>query len=55
MKKRYLESQVIEDVERKMVFVGGPKQTGKTTLSKRLLGKGLGILIGTLQKIEKKS
>jgi predicted AAA+ superfamily ATPase len=33
---RYLEAPVIEDVRRKMVFIGGPRQTGKTTLAKSL-------------------
>ncbi len=31
--QRYLEPYVIEDLNRKMVFVGGPRQVGKTTLS----------------------
>ena len=31
--QRYLEPNVIEDLNRKMVFVGGPRQVGKTTLS----------------------
>ena len=33
---RYLESSIGEDLQRKMVFVGGPRQTGKTTLAKHL-------------------
>jgi predicted AAA+ superfamily ATPase len=33
---RYIHRQVREDVARKMVFIGGPRQTGKTTLAKRL-------------------
>jgi uncharacterized protein len=37
--KRYLESQVRSDLKRKMVFVGGPRQVGKTTLARNLLGK----------------
>ncbi len=31
--KRYLEDPVREDLEKKMVFVGGPRQVGKTTLA----------------------
>ncbi len=31
--ERYLEPYVVEDLARKMVFVGGPRQVGKTTLS----------------------
>jgi uncharacterized protein len=42
--KRYLEDQIKKDLSRKMVFVGGPRQVGKTTLAKRLLGKGAGYL-----------
>lgn len=34
--KRYIESFVAKDLEKKMVFIGGPRQVGKTTLSKRL-------------------
>jgi predicted AAA+ superfamily ATPase len=33
---RYIEKAVIEDLKRKMVFVGGPRQSGKTTLAKHL-------------------
>lgn len=39
--ERYLASQVSRDLRRKMVFVGGPRQVGKTTLARRLLeGRG---------------
>jgi predicted AAA+ superfamily ATPase len=34
---RYLEPQVRRDLKKKMVFVGGPRQVGKTTLAKRLV------------------
>ena len=33
---RYIESPVQKDLRRKMVFVGGPRQAGKTTLAKHL-------------------
>ena len=33
---RYLEPSTNEDLQRKMVFVGGPRQSGKTTLAKHL-------------------
>ncbi len=33
---RYIEKTVFEDVKRKMVFVGGPRQSGKTTMAKQL-------------------
>ncbi len=38
LKKRYLSDQVEQDLMAKMVFVGGPRQVGKTTLAKSLLG-----------------
>lgn len=38
LKKRYLESYIIEDLKEKMVFVGGPRQVGKTTMAK-LIGE----------------
>jgi len=34
--KRYIEKWVREDLDRKMVFIGGPRQTGKTTLAKEM-------------------
>ncbi len=34
--QRYLEPFIYQDVEKKMVFIGGPRQVGKTTLSKSL-------------------
>lgn len=37
--QRYLEPQVHDDLKRKMVFVGGPRQVGKTTLARAILGK----------------
>jgi hypothetical protein len=41
---RYLEAQVRRDLGRKMVFVAGARQVGKTTLARRLLGSGPGYL-----------
>ncbi len=35
---RYLEPFVRKDLARKMVFLGGPRQVGKTTLALRILG-----------------
>jgi hypothetical protein len=35
--ERYLERQIRGDLRRKMVFVGGPRQVGKTTLAKRVV------------------
>lgn len=37
--KRYLELQIKKDLKSKMVFLGGPRQVGKTTLSMSLFGK----------------
>lgn len=34
---RYLTKQIKKDLQRKMVFVDGPRQVGKTTLAKGLL------------------
>ncbi len=36
--KRYLEDIAREDLKEKMVFMGGPRQSGKTTLAFHLLG-----------------
>ncbi len=36
---RYLENPAKKDLKRKMVFIGGPRQTGKTSLAKHLLKK----------------
>lgn len=35
--KRYLNEQVIKDLSKKMVFLGGPRQVGKTTLALQIL------------------
>lgn len=37
LKKRYLTPYVLEDLKEKMVFVGGPRQVGKTTLCRNLI------------------
>jgi len=37
--ERYIQSAVSADLARKMVFVGGPRQSGKTTLAKHLCEK----------------
>lgn len=37
LKKRYLTPFIIEDIKDKMVFVGGPRQVGKTTLCRNLI------------------
>jgi predicted AAA+ superfamily ATPase len=35
--ERYLKNQINQDLKRKMVFLAGPRQVGKTTLSKSLI------------------
>lgn len=35
-KPRYLEAIIIKDLQEKMVFIGGPRQVGKTTLTKNI-------------------
>jgi uncharacterized protein len=36
---RSLMASLVEDLERKMVFLGGPRQVGKTTLAKQILAR----------------
>ena len=36
---RYIGKYILEDLRKKMVFVGGPRQVGKTTLAKAILTK----------------
>ncbi len=36
---RYIDSYILKDLEKKMVFVGGPRQVGKTTMAKMLLNR----------------
>ncbi len=43
-RQRYLKKQVQADLERKMVFVAGPRQVGKTTLARGLAGGKAGYL-----------
>jgi uncharacterized protein len=42
--RRYLAPQIVRDLERKMVFVAGPRQVGKTTLARSLEGAEKGYL-----------
>ena len=39
LKSRYLSRSVAEDLSKKMVFIGGPRQVGKTTLAREIVGK----------------
>lgn len=36
--ERYLSKSIIKDLQKKMVFVGGPRQVGKTTIALDILG-----------------
>ncbi|MDI6757426.1 MAG: AAA family ATPase [Endomicrobiia bacterium] len=42
--KRYLFEQIKTDIKKKMVFLGGPRQVGKTTLALDILGDKRGYL-----------
>ncbi len=44
MERRYLAAQISQDLSKKMVFVGGPRQIGKTTLAKSFLTNNAGYL-----------
>ncbi len=44
MIKRYLAPQIVKDMDRKMVFIGGPRQVGKTTMAKEFLKEQSGYL-----------
>lgn len=35
-KDRYLEKPIVSDLKEKMVFIGGPRQVGKTTMAKQI-------------------
>jgi len=37
--ERYLESSIKEDLSKKMVFISGPRQSGKTTLAQKILNE----------------
>jgi len=40
MKKvRYLKAQISEDILKKMAFIRGPRQAGKTTLARHIMKK----------------
>ena len=35
--RRYLEKEILRDISKKMVFLGGPRQVGKTTMAKQII------------------
>ncbi|MFA3783287.1 ATP-binding protein [Melioribacteraceae bacterium 4301-Me] len=40
-KERYLVGNILEDLEEKMVFIGGARQVGKTTLATKIITKNI--------------
>jgi predicted AAA+ superfamily ATPase len=40
VKSRYIIKNILEDLKDKMVFLGGPRQVGKTTAARELISKG---------------
>jgi hypothetical protein len=39
LKERYLTQYLLKDLNDKMVFVGGPRQVGKTTIAREFVAK----------------
>ena len=39
VKARYLTKNIREDLKEKMVFLGGPRQVGKTTAARNLIAR----------------
>lgn len=37
MRTRYIQKQIVRDLKKKMVFISGPRQVGKTTLAKAVM------------------
>jgi predicted AAA+ superfamily ATPase len=44
METRYIQRPVEADVRKKMVFLGGPRQAGKTTLARAILARIMPVL-----------
>jgi len=42
LKNRYLSPYILEDLKEKMVFIGGPRQVGKTTLCRNIVASHFG-------------
>ncbi len=38
-KERYLSNSIVSDLNNKMVFIGGARQVGKTTLAREIVAK----------------
>ncbi|MCP5104071.1 MAG: ATP-binding protein [bacterium] len=52
LKERYLQDAVAEDLAESMVFIGGPRQVGKTTLARDIIGSRFKINYYNWDKIE---
>ena len=37
LRDRMIKNQIFEDLKEKMVFIGGPRQVGKTTFSNKII------------------
>lgn len=54
MKQRYLSESIAADLKSKMVFLGGPRQVGKTTIAKDIIGSGQKSQYYTWDKIDQR-
>ncbi len=52
IKKRYLTEAIIKDLIEKMVFLGGARQVGKTTLAQNIISKSFKSSYYNWDKIE---
>ncbi len=39
LKERYITDNIVENLNEKMVFIGGARQVGKTTLAKKIIAR----------------
>lgn len=53
MKKRYLVDNILSDVNEKMVFIGGARQVGKTSMARHIAENQQIISIGTPGKTDR--
>jgi uncharacterized protein len=52
---RYLQHNIANDLKRKMVFLSGPRQVGKTTLTRELLKSGKGVYFNWDDDVQRKA
>jgi uncharacterized protein len=48
--KRYLEAHITDDLPKKMVFIGGPRQVGKTILDSVFTGGSTLVIFDEIHK-----